>query len=435
MTKAIEIEGLGKLYQLGQTHDRYRRFSEAISDAAMRPFRRESRQPRVRGEHWAIRDISLTIDEGEVVGFIGHNGAGKSTLLKILSRVTEPTTGEARLRGRVGALLEVGTGFHAELSGRENIFLNGAILGMTRRDIKRRFDEIVEFSEVGQFLDTPVKRYSSGMYVRLAFAVAAHLEPEILLVDEVLAVGDAAFQRKCLGKMEEVAGEGRTVLFVSHNMTTMQSLCQRAYLLEGGRIVEEGDARSVVHSYLESVSVTASVSLSERRDRQGDGATRVQSISIESLTGALTIPVGEPIRVTLEYEGEQPLRNARLLVSIMDISRTGIYLLDSDVRGGLPEVLPACGTVVCNTGPLLASPGACYVNVWLYRSGSLTDFVTNASSFDVVDNDPFDLGRLPPREWAVGVIDQAWNLAASDGAPEVALDPVADVSGPPGKPA
>jgi lipopolysaccharide transport system ATP-binding protein len=409
MAAAIEIEGLGKRYRLGATHDRYRRFSEAISDTVTRPFRRRDRQERLSGDHWAIRDISLTINTGEVVGFVGRNGAGKSTLLKILSRVTEPTTGVARLHGRVGALLEVGTGFHGELSGRENIFLNGAILGMSRRDIQRRFDEIVEFSEVGRFLDTPVKRYSSGMYVRLAFAVAAHLEPEILLVDEVLAVGDAAFQRKCLGKMEEVAGEGRTVLFVSHNMTTITSLCSRAYLLEGGEVVHEGEARSVVHRYLQDVDQKAAISLADRRDRQGDGVARFTSIAVESTAGMNSLATGMPAKITLEYASDQPLRNTRILISVVDVNRTGIYLFDSDVRGGLPSELPPSGTITCETGQLLISPGRCFVNVWLMRTGTLTDFVTNATMFDIVENDPFELGKLPDREWAVSVIDQAWH--------------------------
>jgi lipopolysaccharide transport system ATP-binding protein len=406
----IEIEGLGKSYQLGATHDRYRRFSEAVYDAMRRPFARSDRTPR-ETEHWALQDISLTINEGEVIGFVGRNGAGKSTLLKILSRITEPTTGEARLHGRVGALLEVGTGFHGELSGRENIYLSGAILGMTRRDIQKRFDDIVEFAEITRFLETPVKRYSSGMYVRLAFAVAAHLEPDILLVDEVLAVGDAAFQRKCLGKMEEVAGQGRTVLFVSHNMATVQALCQRAYLLDGGRIVEEGPARSVVRSYLEVMSTTVHVALDERKDRTGDGAVRVTSLTIEPDTGAGAIRVGTPLKVTLRYRSEGPVRNARFLVSIYDITRTGIYMLDSDVKLGLPGVLPAEGEIVCHTGPILATPGRCYVNVAVMRTGTVADFVDNAGSFDVEEDDPLDLGRLPPREWAVNVLSNAWSFS------------------------
>jgi lipopolysaccharide transport system ATP-binding protein len=416
MPPVIEIEGLGKRYQLGATHDRYRRFSEAVSDAVTRPFRRQDRTERLSGEHWAVRDLSLTINQGEVIGFVGRNGAGKSTLLKLLSRVTEPTTGTAILHGRVGALLEVGTGFHGELSGRENIFLNGAILGMTRRDIQRRFDEIVEFSEVGRFLDTPVKRYSSGMYVRLAFAVAAHLEPEILLVDEVLAVGDAAFQRKCLGKMEEVAGQGRTVLFVSHNMTTIQSLCQRAYLLEGGRLIQEGEARSVVHRYLQEMNSTATVSLAERNDRQGDGTTRFRALGIESADGAANIAVGTPVRFTLDYEGEHRLRNVRVLVQLLDVNRTAMFLFDSAIRDGLPDDLPPCGRVVVESGPLMVTPGRCYVNVRLVRHGVLTDMVTNAAVMDVVEDDPLGLGEVPVREWAINVIDQSWHVGSTDDA-------------------
>jgi lipopolysaccharide transport system ATP-binding protein len=404
----IEVCGLSKSYRLGATHQHYRRLSETLQDAALRPFRRSRAAQHHPGSIWALDDVSLSIDEGEVVGIIGRNGSGKSTLLKILSRVTHPTAGEARLRGRVGALLEVGTGFHAELSGRENIFLNGAMLGMSKRDIRARFDEIVAFAEVERFLDTPVKRYSSGMYVRLAFAVAAHLEPDILLVDEVLAVGDVAFQRKCLGKMEQVAGDGRTVLFVSHNMTTIQSLCQRAYLLDSGHAVAEGDVRAVVDTYLRSMPQAAARKLADRTDRQGDGSARLVAMDVDSAFGPATVRVGEPLRIRVEYESPVPLRNARLMLCILDTNRTGIYVLDSHVNGGLPADLPPCGTLVCETGPALITPGPCYVNAWLLRGGILTDFVINASMFDVVENDPFQLGRLPDRSWAVGVVDQRW---------------------------
>ena len=245
------VRGLGKMYRLGPVEGLqapYNTLRESIVGALRRPFRR--REP--REEFWAIRDLSFDVQRGDVVGIIGRNGAGKSTLLKILSRITDPTEGEALLLGRVGSLLEVGTGFHPELSGRENIYLNGSILGMKRREIARRFDEIVAFAEVEKFIDTPVKFYSSGMYTRLAFAVAAHLEPEILIVDEVLAVGDAEFQKKCLGKMSDIAKGGRTVLFVSHNMAAVERLCNRCLLLERGSLVVNGSVSAAVGRYLAS---------------------------------------------------------------------------------------------------------------------------------------------------------------------------------------
>jgi lipopolysaccharide transport system ATP-binding protein len=256
---AIRCEGLGKQYSIGE-RERYRALRDTLTDALSAPFRRlrstfGGTRGAVNGENgdnsfWALRDLSFEVKRGEVVGVIGRNGAGKSTLLKILSRITAPTAGEVEIRGRVGSLLEVGTGFHPELTGRENIFLNGAILGMRRAEIERKFDEIVAFAEVEKFLDTPVKRYSSGMYVRLAFAVAAHLEPEILVVDEVLAVGDAAFQKKCLGKMGDVAKQGRTVLFVSHDMTAIQVLCSRVIHLKSGRVYGAGPAVEQIECYL-----------------------------------------------------------------------------------------------------------------------------------------------------------------------------------------
>ncbi len=249
----IRIENLSKSYRIqhGAARSEYRTLRESLAAAATWPLRKL--QGKVGGsveEFWALKDVNLEIQQGEVVGFIGRNGAGKSTLLKILSRITAPTTGEIRLHGRVGSLLEVGTGFHPELTGRENVYLNGSILGMSRREIQSKFDEIVEFSGVEKFLDTPVKRYSSGMYVRLAFAVAAHLEPELLVVDEVLAVGDAEFQKKCLGKMGEVAKTGRTVLFVSHNMAAVSELCSRVMILQSGHVIADGPTTSIVSQYL-----------------------------------------------------------------------------------------------------------------------------------------------------------------------------------------
>jgi len=253
---AIRVENLSKQYRIGGPQARYKTIRESLTEAVQAPFRRLSSV--VRGQSsatsnetiWALKDVSFEVQRGEVVGIIGRNGAGKTTLLKILSRITEPTEGYAEIHGRVGSLLEVGTGFHPELTGRENIYLNGAILGMRRAEIEHKFDEIVDFAEIEKFMDTPVKHYSSGMYVRLAFAVAAHLEPEILLVDEVLAVGDFEFQKKCLGKMGSVAQEGRTVLFVSHQMNAVRTLCRKCALLSAGKLTEYGDVESVVGRYL-----------------------------------------------------------------------------------------------------------------------------------------------------------------------------------------
>jgi lipopolysaccharide transport system ATP-binding protein len=268
---ALQAEGLGKSYKLG-LNAAYGTLRESVSEGMRRSVGRlvgKGERPEV-DVLWALRDISFSVNSGEAVGLIGHNGAGKSTLLKLLSRIIEPTTGWAEVTGRVGSLLEVGTGFHPELTGRENVFLNGAILGMRRTEIRKRFDEIVDFAGMERFLDTPVKRYSSGMQVRLAFAVAAHLEPEILLVDEVLAVGDAAFQRKSLAKMAEVARAGRTVVFVSHNLATIQALCQRAILLEGGKTVVDAPVDEAINHYLRGLEQAATSDLLARTDRDGN---------------------------------------------------------------------------------------------------------------------------------------------------------------------
>jgi lipopolysaccharide transport system ATP-binding protein len=292
---AIRCEGIAKRYQLGE-HERYRTLRDTIAGLVGR-----SRRPAPR-TIWALDDVSFDVPQGTVLGVIGRNGAGKSTLLKILSRITRPTRGRATLTGRVGSLLEVGTGFHPELTGRENILLNGAILGMKRREILRRFDEIVAFAETEQFLDTPVKRYSSGMFMRLAFAVAAHLEPEILVVDEVLAVGDAAFQKKCLGKMGNVASTGRTVLFVSHNMSAVQSLCSRVLWLDAGRIAADGPPDRVVRDYLARVTATRNEERWDERDSApGNETVRLKRVAVRAGDGSDLITIDTPIEFEFEY--------------------------------------------------------------------------------------------------------------------------------------
>jgi lipopolysaccharide transport system ATP-binding protein len=309
----IHAEGLGKRYHIGATPERYQTLRDSITKAAMRPIRALARRNGRRDDEattiWAVRDVGFDVKRGEVVGIIGRNGAGKSTLLKILARITEPTKGFAEIRGRVGSLLEVGTGFHAELTGRENTFLNGAILGMKRNEIERKFDEIVEFSEVGKFIDTPVKHYSSGMYLRLAFAVAAHLEPEILIVDEVLAVGDARFQKKCLNKMQDVGERGRTVLFVSHNMSSITRLCQRTILLDAGRVLEDGPSHQVVGAYLRSgLGTTAAREWGDPAKAPGDDVARLCAVRVKAEDGrtADAVDIRKPIGLELEWEVLRP---------------------------------------------------------------------------------------------------------------------------------
>jgi lipopolysaccharide transport system ATP-binding protein len=308
---AIRAEGLGKRYRLGQDQDPYGRLSEVLSRRLRSPFRHRSERPD-RADFWALRDVGFEIPVGAAVGIIGRNGAGKSTLLKILSRITWPTTGRATLHGRIASLLEVGTGFHPELSGTENVYLSGAVLGMHRAEIRRKFDEIVEFSGIDpKFLDTPVKRYSSGMQVRLGFAVAAHLESEILLIDEVLAVGDMEFQKRCLGKMDEVANSGRTILFVSHQLPMIASLCDHCLLMEGGRVVTSGPTSEVIHRYQSGAGVNAaSVDYPDAASRPGDGVVSLLSAWVETGAGERQFEYSllDPIRICVRYRVHEDLK-------------------------------------------------------------------------------------------------------------------------------
>lgn len=308
---AIRVENLGKMYRIGGKQEKYQTLRDTLSDAFTGPFKKARNLIRgqaygaanLNEEIWALKDINFEVKHGEVVGIIGRNGAGKSTLLKILSRITEPTEGVIDIYGRVGALLEVGTGFHPELTGRENIYLNGAILGMTRNDIDRKFDEIVDFAGVEKFIDTPVKHYSSGMGLRLGFAVAAHLEPEILVVDEVLAVGDAQFQKKCLNKMSDVAGEGRTVLFVSHNMGAVQNLCPRSIWLNQGAVVAQGDTNKIVANYLSNATDSAMGKIYDNvEDAPGNDRIRLRRTSATPATENPNDPITMITPIKLEFE-------------------------------------------------------------------------------------------------------------------------------------
>jgi lipopolysaccharide transport system ATP-binding protein len=319
MTTAIRVDQLGKCYRIGLAPRRYQTLSERITSVLGAPWRaiRRGQAPKADSEDiiWALRDVSFEVEEGQVLGIIGRNGAGKSTLLKVLSRITEPSAGSVLIRGRVGSLLEVGTGFHPELTGRENIFLNGAVLGMKRSEIAAKFDEIVAFSEVEQFIDTPVKRYSSGMYLRLAFAVAAHLEPEILVVDEVLAVGDAEFQKKCLGKMSDVAQQGRTVLFVSHNMSAILRLTQESIVLEKGRMVLRAPSSEAVDHYLAAGNPNAGERLWDSDEVPAQAAPfRPIALRLRDRKGKVveTVRSTEPFHIELEYDLSAPLTGLRV---------------------------------------------------------------------------------------------------------------------------
>ncbi len=306
---AIRVENLSKQYKIGAARYRHDTLRDQLADGLKTLLRRNGRARQGTETIWALKDVSFEVKEGEVVGIIGRNGAGKSTLLKILSRITEPTAGHAEIHGRVGSLLEVGTGFHPELTGRENIYLNGAILGMKKAEIKRKFDEIVAFAETEKFLDTPVKHYSSGMYVRLAFAVAAHLEPEILIVDEVLAVGDARFQKKCLNKMQDVGRQGRTILFVSHTMQAITRLCERVILLDEGKVLKDGPSHQVVSAYLSSgLGTTGAREWPDLTKAPGSEIARLRAVSVRSEDGRVieAVDIRQPVRIEMEYEVLKP---------------------------------------------------------------------------------------------------------------------------------
>jgi lipopolysaccharide transport system ATP-binding protein len=411
---AIQTRELGKSYTLGVKGAGYGTLREAIVEKAQRPFKRGRSKKQSRDLLWALKDLSLTIRSGEVVGLIGHNGAGKSTLLKILSRITEPSTGYADVTGRVGSLLEVGTGFHPELTGRENIFLNGAILGMRRAEIRARFDEIVEFAEMERFLDTPVKRYSSGMSVRLAFAVAAHLEPEILLVDEVLAVGDASFQRKSLGKMNEVAKEGRTVVFVSHNLAIIQALCGRGILLERGEMQADAPIVEAIDSYLRTLERAASDDLLERTDRDSRAydETLVRRLEIRDASGGHpnVVVAGRSATITVDVTEHLPTMECQL--TIVNSLGQPICTFDSEMNAPVDVREAGAGTrLECHVESLPLLPGRYRIDVIVKAKRHIQDGLQAAALFDV---EPGTIGNRPIAAEAEGdvVLPHSWRLPA-----------------------
>lgn len=401
MPAAISIENMSKRYLVDHEVNRpggYRTLRETLVDAATYPVRRLCGDAApTHEEFWALKDISFDVQSGEVVGIIGRNGAGKSTLLKILSRITKPTAGRATLRGRVGSLLEVGTGFHPELTGRENIYLNGSILGMTRSEIQRKFDEIVAFAGVEQFLDTPVKRYSSGMYVRLAFAVSAHLEPEILIVDEVLAVGDAEFQNKCLGKMGDVAHDGRTVLFVSHQLAALESLCDRIVVLDRGTMHSQGLPGASIDNYLKlQRSYREATSIMDRLDRNGTGLARFQAISVLDSDGipSSDISCGGGLRLEAVLDSNQyiPSMHCVFIISTARGQRLCRFAT-KDHNFGL-ESGKGQYRVACTVPHVTLMPGGYTISIRLLSGTEVLDEVPDAAQFNVLARDHSGTGRV-----------------------------------------
>lgn len=430
---AIRVQGLNKLYRIGVGEKMSESFGGTVLSTLRRPlsnFRKykslynfddvlsgAAGSPEDNPDVlWALRDVSFDVERGEAIGVIGRNGAGKSTLLKVLSRITHPTSGRVEIDGRISSLLEVGTGFHPELTGRDNIYLNGTVLGMKKAEVDRKFDEIVEFSGVERFLNTPVKRYSSGMTVRLAFAVAAHLDPEILIVDEVLAVGDAAFQEKCLAKMQDAAKSGRTVLFVSHNMAAISNLCSKAVYLQDGQIVKTGDCDDVIEHYLSSVAGLASTQLSERTDRSGLGEIKITGIELlNAKEEKVDHPqCGRDLIIRMHYTSfvDKEFRNARVNVLIVKEEIPFLHLgtefvdkrqLNLSGNGYLDIIIPK----------LPLTMGTYHISTFLNVDKEIQDSVRSAVEMQVIDGDFYGTGRLYPPGWAgkYVLVDHSWRVS------------------------
>jgi lipopolysaccharide transport system ATP-binding protein len=423
----IKAENISKQYRLGQvgtgtlSHDVNRLWHRmrGKEDPYLRIGEENDRTRGSNAEYvWALRDINFEISQGEVLGIIGRNGSGKSTLLKILSRTTLQSTGIVRIRGRVASLLEVGTGFHPDLSGRDNIFLNGSILGMTRQEIRQKFDEIVDFAGIELYINTPVKRYSSGMYVRLAFAVAAHLDPEILIVDEVLAVGDAEFQKKCLGKMKDVSEkQGRTVLFVSHNMTAISSLCTRGLVLRNGRVKKYGAVEDCIRTYLGENLEIARVDLSERKDRTGNGAFRFEKL--EFLDGQFrpksSFLSGEELNIVISYKTEdnEALNNVTVAMAIKNYSDVQLTVVSNEFTSGVFETLPPEGSIICNIPRLPFLGGTYYLNLFCKVNNEIADWIQNTCELQLETGDYYGTGRITDNVQSQFLIDYKFSVRAT----------------------
>jgi lipopolysaccharide transport system ATP-binding protein len=432
---AIRTQGLGKCYRVGEAADLTLSLREALVQASRsvgRHFLRRalgsvddapSPVASASDEFWALRDFDLEVRRGEVVGILGRNGAGKSTLLKVLSRITAPTTGHAEIRGRVGSLLEVGTGFHLELTGRENVYLNGAILGMHKAEIQAKFDEIVEFAEIGRFIDTPVKRYSSGMRMRLGFAVAAFLEPEILFVDEVLSVGDAAFRKKCMGKMDSIAGDGRTILFVSHNMAAISNLCTRVILIEEGRCARSGEPQEIIQDYLERCSEDSRATaagvfdLSERKNDYADGALMLKKVELldRDFTPRSSFAMGEPLNVRVHVDGLSGGKGLTIGVILKDSQDQWLADLNTlmSCRGiKHPREWSEVATLELERLPLL--PGTYYLAISIAQgraTGSARiDFADRAAVLEVTEADVYGSGHPMTNRRGLFYLEGTWSI-------------------------
>lgn len=410
MQTIIKIENLSKAYRIGQigtgtiSRDIERWWLTKVMGKED-PFLKvgETNDRSTKGKSnivWSLKDINFEIEQGDAVGIIGKNGAGKSTLLKLLSRVTSPTTGKIKIKGRIASLLEVGTGFHPELTGRENIYLNGSILGMRKKEITRKLDEIVDFSGVERYIDTPVKRYSSGMYVRLAFAVAAHLESEILIVDEILAVGDAEFQKKCLGKMDEISkGQGRTILLVSHNLNSIKSICNKSILLERGRLLIHEDTEEVVSIY-QTNKRNSKISIENRTDRAGSGEVRFENITLNNHHNVIC---GKGLSIDLVVSVKSKIRGCRFAITFCDDQDISLFTVDTQSQGVIVGALTQNTYLVNVEIPsLFLMPGIYQINLWVGVGNKTIDKIVSAATFQVLDNDYYGNGFvLTPRKHGV----------------------------------
>jgi lipopolysaccharide transport system ATP-binding protein len=430
MRPIIEIHGLSKEYLLGEAHLRFDTVMEYISDK----FRR-SRDGAGKSSRriWALRDVTFDVQRGDVVGIMGTNGSGKSTLLKILSRITDPTEGYAKLSGRSASLLEVGTGFHPDLTGRENVFLNGGILGMSKQEIRSKFDEIVTFSEVEQFIDTPVKRYSSGMYVRLAFSVAAHLEPEILIVDEALAVGDMGFQRKCFAKMTAVSKQGQTVLFVSHSMAAIDELCRSGVVLDHGKVIFAGTSRDAVATYTRHVlgqsqgsTTSHMIDLSRVQRRSPELLHVIQRIEVFTRDGRPvegTLPYGEPLQIQVFLRVDNPILDGTFFLSFRTLLGVPVFIGHTRIESrGLRKEFVGEQKLVCEIPNFTVSPGEYCMHVAVEEGNTPKDLIEDVMRLTVSPTDYYGTGILP--KYGVAVLRHQWQSLQTEGPPTTAHPPL-----------